>query len=137
MVKLKKSFLNGLGLVILATLFQSYACSGLCSVDLSGCGKEKQQLSDCCSKQVSLTDNHENPEPDCQEEHFAFFQTLSQYHSFNTFEVTQLVAILDKTFSAIVVLPVQANLSTIEVFTGFVPPPPKDGIPVFIGSFLI
>lgn len=129
--------MNGLGLIILASLLQSYACSGLCSVNLSGCGEEKQQLSDCCSRPVSITDNQEKPEPDCQEEHFAFLQTLAQFHSYNTFEITEIVSVLDNAFSTIVVLPVQTNLSTIQVFTGFVPPPPKDGIPVFIRSFLI
>lgn len=137
MMKLKKSIMNGLGLLILASLFQSYACSSLCSVNLSGCGEEKQQLSDCCSRPVSITDNQQKPEPNCQEEHFAFLQTLSQYHSFSTFEITQIVSVQDNGFSTIVVLPVHTNYSTKQVFTGFVPPPPKDGIPVLIHSFLI
>lgn len=136
-MKLKKCIMNGLGLIILASLLQSYACSGLCSVNISGCGEEKQQLSDCCSRPVSITDNQEKPEPDCQEEHFAFFQTLAQFHSFSNFEITQIVSILDNGFQAIVDLPAQDNLSTIQVFTGFIPPPPKDGIPVLIRSFLI
>ncbi len=137
MIKLKTSIMNGLGLIILASLFQSYACSGLCSVNLTGCGEEKQQLSDCCSRPASTTDNQEEPEPDCQEEHFAFLQTLAQFHSFSTFEITQIVSVLDNGFSTSVGLPMFTNYSTIQVFTGFVPPPPKDGIPVLIQSFLI
>ena len=50
MAKVKRYIMKGFGLIILASVLQSYACSGLCSTKLSDCEEELKPKHDCCRK---------------------------------------------------------------------------------------
>ncbi|MBK7036070.1 MAG: hypothetical protein IPI31_12800 [Bacteroidetes bacterium] len=137
MAKVKRYIMKGFGLIILASVLQSYACSGLCSTKLSDCEEELKPKHDCCNRAIPLESDNDKDKSDCQDDHFVFLQTLGQFHSFNAFNLDKPFFVADISISIFQVTSVYFSQNTVAVYTGFVPPPPKDGIPIFIQSFLI
>jgi len=134
---MQRYIMKGFGLIILASILQSYVCSGLCSIKLSDCEEEMKPIHDCCKSAIAQESDNDKGETDCQDEHFVFLQTLGQFHSFSAVNLNPIFLVLDNTFPSYAIPSEYFSQNTIAVYTGFVPPPPKDGIPVFIQSFLI
>ena len=120
--------------LILVVVFYMHFCSALCAVSTHGCcGKEDSDNDNCCQQEKSS----DNSDKDCQNMHFAFFNTTGQFSqskvdiSLKPFE--SLVALVTSIFN---ITPVSES-KNIFLSNGFRPPPPKVEIRIFISSFQI
>ena len=128
--------IRGIMLILLAAILQTYVCSALCSIENSCISISKPIEKDCCHHDEN-GQKEGSDDGDCQKDHMAFLQTIGQFHSYDA-------VIITKVFQQVDIINVHTDLFTylpsdskIFAFTGFRPPPPKDGIPVIVQSFLI
>lgn len=127
---------KGLSFLMLITILETYVCSGLCISDLyMCCDKSAAAVADCCKSQQP--ENNQEGKTDCQDQHLAFFQTIGQFHSIDVVQLFQPPFISELYSSSTPILKENKNQTEIAFFTGFHPPPPKDGISVFVQTFLI
>lgn len=136
MVRLRSYLLKAIGLVLLASILQSYACSAFCSINNASSCAEEQIVADCCHPEGSAQNSTEHS-GDCQKEHFSYFHTIGQFHSKAPLALAKSCLPIDISFEAIDFNPFNNSTNKIVVFTSFRPPPPKDGVPVLISSFRI
>ena len=122
-------------LLLTVTLYM-HLCSALCATGAGGCcGKEDDDhdKKSCCSHEKKS----DSKDHDCQNMHFAFFNTTGQFAqakadiSFKTFQ--SLIAVVTTLFF------IQSITENKNLFgyNGFHPPPPKADIRIFIQSFQI
>jgi hypothetical protein len=122
--------------VLLVVMTYNFFCSAYCAVRADGCcGKiAKEQPDKCCNAHEK---DSEEKKGDCQDMHLAFFKAVGQFCSEETEEATNKF----HTFVANVtpyytVYPISLNRDSIA-YTGYLPPPPKADIRIFIQSFQI
>jgi len=125
-----------IGVFLLISILQTYVCSFLCASESLASGRQKEMTHDCCSKSNNQGAKHHD-EGNCQKDHLAFFQTISQFHSKDHVSASSVMLQLEPIELRKISVPVVSNGSHFTAFTGFHPPPPKDGIPVLVQSFLI
>ena len=120
--------------MVLVVIFYMHVCSALCATSSHGCcGKEDNDKKECC-KHEKKSDGETK---DCQEMHFAFFNTTGQFSlaksdiSLKSFQ--SLVAVI----TPILLIAPVSECRNIFVYNGFHPPPPKADIRIFISSFQI
>lgn|GEM_PF-1569520 len=127
-------------IVILVGLLQTYACSAFCSVSLKSCCNETIETHSCCSKEAESTSSTASPNGDCQEQHLAFSLSIGQFFSTTTIEIVKASPI---EFNLVAINQAHIDFNNFEtilgflIYSGFSPPPPKQGIPVLISSILI
>ncbi len=122
--------------LLIVVMLHAHVCAALCASGLYSCCNEK---SDCCKEKLkSCCDKSEKKEKhdDCQKDHLAFFGTIGQYHFIKSIDTKVFHPPVSILISKIIKQPVIS--SDIKfAYTGFHPPPPKDGIRVLIQNFLI
>lgn len=127
---------KGIMLILLAAILQTYVCSALCSIENNCLTINKPVEKDCCHHEEN-GQKKGSDDGDCQKDHMAFLKTVGQFHSYDAISIA-------KVFQQVDLYNVHKDLfeyipsdSKTFAFTGFRPPPPKDGIPVIVQSFLI
>ena len=115
-----------------------HLCSALCAIGSDGlCGKEDNDNDNCKKACCTNEKDADGKKHDCQDMHFAFFNTTGQFAqakadiSFKPFQ--SLVAVVTPLF---IIQPVADNKNLFG-YNGFHPPPPKADIRIFIQSFQI
>lgn len=124
--------------LLLTVMMYMHLCSALCAAGSSGCCGKKENKNDhhkksCCQ----TTKENDGKKHDCQDMHFAFFNTTGQFASEKSVDAINPF----QTFIAFVI-PVFNELSVSQnknafAYYGFHPPPPKKDIRIFIRSFQI
>lgn len=122
---------RGIAVILLTAILQTYACSTFCSIESQCISHHEKIEKNCCSNEES----GQGEKNDCQKDHLAFLKTVGQFHAYYSTP-------LEKVFECDLIFFHQIDVKDISLnnanyFTGFHPPPPKDGIPVIIQSFLI
>ena len=128
---LRSYMTQGLAVVLLTAILQTYICSAFCSIESQCISHHGKIEKNCCANEES---GH-GEKNDCQKDHLAFLKTVGQFHAYDTTP-------LEKAFECDLISfnqidEKEISLNNADYFTGFHPPPPKDGIPVIIQSFLI
>lgn len=131
MISIRSNIIKFGAVVLLAAIFQTYICSTFCSFDGQCLPQRDKVEKDCCSHEHK----EQSHDHDCQKDHMAFLKTVGQYHSYD-------ICTADKIFECDLIKfyqddPQYISFNGEEFFTGFHPPPPKNGIPVLVQSFLI
>jgi len=127
---LRSYMTQGLAVVLLTAILQTYICSTFCSIKSQFISHQEKAENNCCSPEKGDPKNN-----DCQQDHMAFLQTIGQFHAYDS-------PPLEKVFECDLINVPQIDIHYIsynnqEFATGFHPPPPKDGISVLVQSFLI
>ncbi|MEO5569497.1 MAG: hypothetical protein ABIT08_08695 [Bacteroidia bacterium] len=132
-MKKNSIILKSVSYLILVVLLYMHVCSALCATTGNGlCGKKDKGRS-CCHHEKKSN----SKERDCQDMHFAFFNTTGQFSqvqadiSFKAFQ--SLVAVITPLF----IFKPDSEIKMLFVYNRFHPPPPKADIRIFISSFQI
>ena len=135
-MKLNSIISKSIAHLVLVVIFYMHVCSALCATSSHGCCEKEDNDNDkkeCCKHEKES----DGETKDCQDMHFAFFNTTGQF-SLAKFDISlksfqSLVAV---TTPILLIAPV-SECKNIFVYNGFHPPPPKADIRIFISSFQI
>ena len=132
--------IKGTAIVILFGMLQSYACSALCTFNLYSCCNTVDEVHSCCSNELTPVASKSNPSGDCQDKHLEFSLSTGQFFSI---AITDIAKVFSSESDLNVANPIADGLFDAktefdgQIYTGYSPPPAKEGIPVLISRMLI
>ena len=137
MSNVKQYAVKSLSVALFAVMLHTYLCSVLCITGAySCCGGTKTKDScrrSCCDKKK----NNNSEKGDCQNEHFAFFKTMGQFHALDGITIAKIFQpILPALCSGFSMQRTIIQYSA-SGYNRFHPPPEKADISILTHNFRI
>ena len=130
----KNIILKSFSYLLMVVMLYMHVCSALCATGVKGCCDKGDSDNDNCCEHEKGSDSRDH---DCQDIHFAFFNTTGQFSQVKTdilFNTIQPLFSVDfPSFTRIAF----SESKSILPYNGFHPPPPKPDIRISMQSFQI